>query len=316
MAYGDSSKILTAKDIAGVDKRQRFYRAVIEDHNDPTKQGRVRVRVYGMHTEDLKQVPVNTLPWAEVMTDNMFGMNTGVGTSAVPMQGTWCWVFFWNDDYNLPVIMGLILGQPGKPDSSIGFKDPKGEYPREDRLGEPDFHRLGRVEKLSETIKSDQDSKEDKADGEFDSGDIEMPRDHGSAQYPWNTVQETHTGHHFITDDTGGNERIMWYHRTGTYTHWRKDGSVQEKVVKGKRVTITKELEDHIQDYKQMVVENYEKRHVKKYRETMINEDDKLTIGKNHLRKIKLNDEKDVGVKGIHKFGSTYTVKASKIFLN
>ena len=308
--------MMEVKDIRNINKRQKFYRAVIENYKDPEKLGRVKVRIVGLHNWDTGEVPTSTLPWAEVLTDNMYGLNAGVGTSAIPLQGTWCWVFFDNDDYNYPIIFGLISGKAVKPDDG-GFKDPDGKYPYQDRLDEPDMHRLCRVEKLDETIKKDQEGAHDKNnDGEFDSGDLEFPEIHDKAKYPDNTVQETATGHHFITDDTPGNERIFKYHRTGTFIEWRPDGSTMYKTFKDKHESTNGHFEEHIIGYMQTIIEKYNKVHIKEYRETVIDKYEDKIVGEDYTRTIGGNDTKEVSKKGNHKFGDTYTVKASKIFLN
>lgn len=41
------------------------YRAIVEDTEDPLKAGRVRVRIFGIHSPDEKITPVSSLPWAE-----------------------------------------------------------------------------------------------------------------------------------------------------------------------------------------------------------------------------------------------------------
>ena len=55
-----------------------WFIGVVEDRNDPEKQGRVRVRCVGHHTHDLTSLPTSELPWAHVMhpvTDpSMHGM--------------------------------------------------------------------------------------------------------------------------------------------------------------------------------------------------------------------------------------------------
>jgi len=41
------------------------YRAIVEDNEDPIDIGRVRVRIFGMHSLDPAETPVDHLPWAE-----------------------------------------------------------------------------------------------------------------------------------------------------------------------------------------------------------------------------------------------------------
>ena len=41
-----------------------WFIGVVEDNNDPDKLGRVKVRAYGHHTNDLSDIPLEYLPWA------------------------------------------------------------------------------------------------------------------------------------------------------------------------------------------------------------------------------------------------------------
>jgi len=45
-----------------------FYIGVVEDRHDPRAMGRVRVRVFGLHSDDrVNEVPIDSLPWSMVM---------------------------------------------------------------------------------------------------------------------------------------------------------------------------------------------------------------------------------------------------------
>ena len=44
-----------------------WFTGVVEDRNDPTKLGRVRVRCVGYHTDDKTKIPTEDLPWAWVL---------------------------------------------------------------------------------------------------------------------------------------------------------------------------------------------------------------------------------------------------------
>ena len=104
-----------------------WFVGVVEDRNDPSKLGRVRVRCLGYHTADKTLIPTEDLPWAHVMhpvTDpSMQGMGN---TPSFLVEGSWVIGFFMDADMKQqPVIMGSLPGVPnieGAPE--VGFNDP------------------------------------------------------------------------------------------------------------------------------------------------------------------------------------------------
>jgi len=73
-----------------------FYRAKVEDNNDPRKLGRVQVRVYP-HFETMAR---QDLPWAEPC----WWM-----PMQIPPRESWVWVFFEGGDPLYPVYLGQSL---------------------------------------------------------------------------------------------------------------------------------------------------------------------------------------------------------------
>jgi len=53
---------------------------------------------------------------------------------------------------------------------------------------------------------------------------ISQPNSAYSAQYPYNHVYESESGHLIEQDDTPGKERLHWYHRSGTFTEFHPAG--------------------------------------------------------------------------------------------
>jgi hypothetical protein len=216
-----------------------LLRGVIEDNNDPMFLGRCRVRIMGIHTPDIEEVPTDTLPWAEVIAPSLFGNMSGIGVSSVPLNGTWVWLFLDNNEEQHPVVIGTTMGiSKVAGDATKGFSDPDGLFPMSDRLDESDFNRLARVdaEKLAETVHQlIIDNKAESVTAGGDSGAVvdftEKDSTNDASEYPNVTVIETQSGHVIEIDDTIDNERIRIYHTTGTYTEMLSDGSTTTKII-------------------------------------------------------------------------------------
>jgi hypothetical protein len=117
-----------------------WWQGVVEDRVDPLMLGRCRVRILGYHTDDIKEIPTDGLPWATIMQPTTSAALSGMGTTPLgPVEGTWVIGFFRDgEDAQEPVIMGTIGGMPEEgPDPNKGFNDPDGMYPLDDYLPDP-----------------------------------------------------------------------------------------------------------------------------------------------------------------------------------
>ena len=66
-----------------------WWIGVVEDRNDPIQLGRVRVRVYGYHTQDKIKLPTIDLPWAYSIQPMNSATSGGIGSSPTgPIEGT------------------------------------------------------------------------------------------------------------------------------------------------------------------------------------------------------------------------------------
>ena len=73
----------------GIDKTI-FGMGVVEDRNDPSKMGRVKIRVLGFHTADKTKISTDDLPWSQVMLPAGTHTMSGVGESRPGIEeGTW-----------------------------------------------------------------------------------------------------------------------------------------------------------------------------------------------------------------------------------
>ena len=119
-----------------------WFVGVVEDRNDPSALGRVRVRCLGYHSADLTELPTTDLPWAHVMhpvTDPcMHGMGN---TPTFLVEGSHVVGFFRDPEKQQLVIMGSLPGVPDTPaDPSTGFNDPRGKRAKQDAYkGDPAY---------------------------------------------------------------------------------------------------------------------------------------------------------------------------------
>jgi hypothetical protein len=124
----------TIDELKSINNLFKVYRGIIEDNNSPKIDGRVQVRIFGIHSQDKTLVPTSTLPWAEVMQPLSFGYGTGIGITSLPRTGTWVFVILDNDNPNQPIVIGAVAGTPTE----------AGDYelPISSRLGQSDVNDL------------------------------------------------------------------------------------------------------------------------------------------------------------------------------
>jgi hypothetical protein len=105
-----------------------------------------------------------------------------------------------------------------KPNPSIGFTDPRGEFPKKEYFFKPTTNRevVGEV-KTSISLGGGHPNLS--FDGFLEAD--EVPSQYGKVQ-----VQETSAGHKFILDDTPGGERIVLKHAKGTGLEFKSDGGI------------------------------------------------------------------------------------------
>lgn len=81
----------------------RIYFGIVEDRDDRLALGRCKVRVVGMHTHDLQQLPTEDLPWAIVMQP------PGGSQVVAPTEGTEVVVVFADEpDCQIPIVIGSV----------------------------------------------------------------------------------------------------------------------------------------------------------------------------------------------------------------
>ena len=172
-----------------------WFLGQVEDTNDPLKLGRVRVRFFG---DNNQEIGTAELKWATPLSDITAASLAGVGRSPTGLLvGSHVMgVFLDGRERQKPVVLGSIA------------KIPEMDQSRHD------VNSLARGEQILE---------KDRVGPE--------PASPYRAQYPYNQVTATQSGHVIEVDDTPGAERIHIYHKSGSY---------EEVGPNGQRVTKTK----------------------------------------------------------------------------
>jgi hypothetical protein len=169
----------------------RWFIGVVADRDDPEKRGRVRVRVFGVHDQDEVLVPTTTLPWAIVLMPGTSASYKQVGISATGLTVGSTVIGFFLDGNE--TTMPVIFGVlPGI-----------GDIPQL-AAGQPSINK--------ELIGPE-------------------PPSAFRAQYPFNKVIQTESGHVFEVDDTPNFQRLHTYHRSGTYEEIDAEGTKVNKIV-------------------------------------------------------------------------------------
>ena len=227
-----------------------MYQGVVEDRNDPLQLGRVRVRFVGIHTEDKQKIATEDLPWAYPIQPITSAAMSGIGETPLgPVEGTWVVGYFRDEHFQQPVYFGTLAGIPQEEsDPATGFNDPTGKYPLSDFIGEADTNRLARGEEagtIAEAKKNNIDTLTTTTGG-GQSEDRDEPETPYAAQYPFNHVKQTESGHIVEFDDTAGAERIQTYHKSGTFEEIHPDGTRVLKVVAKNYTAILGDNDIHI----------------------------------------------------------------------
>ena len=228
-----------------------WFTGVVEDRGDPESVGRVRVRIFGDHTDDKVKIPTEDLPWAQVMMPVTSASLAGIGDSPTGIvQGSWVVGFYLDgESKQQPLVLGTIPGITSAGNPVKGFSDPDGEHPvRTDEADTPysamslqyEDHKsysdknVLRQEQIETAVPSKVSTvAQDEADSYYERQTWDSPKvmSELGTIYPYNKVKETESGHVFEIDDTPGNERISQFHKTGTNYEIQNDGSKTETIV-------------------------------------------------------------------------------------
>lgn len=219
-------------------KNPLFFVGVVEGSIDERLEGRVRVRAFGVHGT-IDQVPTEDLPWA-ICVKGDYDPNGTCG-SGLPGENSWVFgVFLDGRDAQQPMVLGLIPTQYTKevnPEvDGYGYVAPEdaelrspGRRPKD--FGQPQNSKLSRGENIEETYILNQEMNRisDVRSGGSENLSWSEPATAYNAQYPYNKVIETPCGNSIELDSTPGAERIMIWHKSGSYTQIDTVGNKSDK---------------------------------------------------------------------------------------
>lgn len=153
-----------------------------------------------------------------------------------------------------------------------GFTDPRGFYPR--RVNEADTNRLAVNDARNQhpVNKFKKDNLDDLT-GE--------PAPSYNAQYPFNHVRETESGHIQEMDDTPGHERIHEYHRSGTFYEIHPDGTKVTKIVGDGFEIVHQNKHVRVRGNMKVFVDGDASLYVRGSMDAQVDENLKFNVGKN-----------------------------------
>lgn len=295
--------------VAGESGFYHFY-GVVEDRKDPLKAGRLRVRIFGKHSEKVSDVPVEDLPWAQVMLPINATPNEMNGLA----DGQLVFGFFADGiEQQVPIILGQIVVDGftvNDPEGikSIGFQDMRAvkEVKRHDKtdfangtndsknakiLGPQAHRRTENKKKVSNSLFS-----------------FDEPDDSFNGEYPWIKSVETETGHLIEYDDTPGEERMYIWHRKGQYIELTKDGDVNIKIIKDRKSVVDENSWD--------ITLKDSNIHVGNNCNVFVGGNASISVSGNTDLKVSGNLSTQVGGSYSIKSGGTFSVNAPTIRLN
>lgn len=87
----------------------RWFIGVVLDLNDPLRLGRVKIRIYGVHSENISDIPNTDLPWAQVVMPITEGGSSGVGANTgIKEKAQVFGIFLDGKNSQLPLVLGSI----------------------------------------------------------------------------------------------------------------------------------------------------------------------------------------------------------------
>ena len=89
--------------------RTRWFLGTVVDIIDPEELGRIRVRIYGIHSENKTDIPDADLPWAQVVLPITQGGTNGLGNNlGIQIDSLVFGIFLDGANSQLPLVVGSL----------------------------------------------------------------------------------------------------------------------------------------------------------------------------------------------------------------
>ena len=246
------------KNVAGFEGFIWFI-GVVESRQDPLALGRVRVRCFNVHNASLTEIPSDDLPWATVMQSA-----SNYPPLAIKEADVVCGFFTDGRSCQQPIILGILPGfQVESARQGFGFSDQRANnvletaprkpqkitynvdgsgvviensnaaslYPLNSDLNKPSLSGATRYD-IANTVINTRKTNLDKGVITATGLTWDEPYPSYNPLYPYNKAYETESGHLIEFDDTPGNERITFTHRSASFIDFYPTGTRVEKTTR------------------------------------------------------------------------------------
>ena len=97
-----------------------FIGTVLNVYDDPRQEGRVQIKIHGIHSEDESDIPSGDYPWAQVLIPATEGGVSGIGQGPGLLESAVVFgIFLDGKESQMPLVLGSLVHQgivqPGSP---------------------------------------------------------------------------------------------------------------------------------------------------------------------------------------------------------
>lgn len=231
----------------------RLFEGVVESRQDPLEVGRVQVRVFGIHSDNLTNIPTSDLHWMQVAHPTTSPATSGISSTPALVEGSHVIGYFRDGELCQDgIVTNVICGIPQRPrNPNQGFNDVRKDLsksPKQVKDATPsksgvvisdeatpypryvDESDLSRATRNLDTVVHKLKKKNRITGIKIASGSsFSEPEYKNNSVYPYNIVTEYESGHLFEIDNTPNNERVSLNHRLGSYIDMLNNGTVVYK---------------------------------------------------------------------------------------